>query len=55
MGQCGSSWETDRKNDFHKRLFSLRSPYVIWLGLLSRMLSNHEIIDLLQHQSGYFG
>ena len=37
-GNMASSWETDRKNYFHKRFFSLLPPYLIWLGLLFEIM-----------------
>lgn len=37
-GNMASSWETDWKNYFHKRFFSLLPPYLIWLGLLFKIM-----------------
>ena len=37
-GNMASSWETDRKNYFQQRVFSLLPPYLIWLGLLFEIM-----------------
>ena len=52
-GNMASSWETDRKNYFHKRFFSLLPPYLIWLGISSFEYSFYEVRIILLDSNLY--